>query len=579
MLDYDTKKQRLQTRIRKHIKKITGDIYALDHPRLDFAINKHITSKGKRLEFINHAYLVPLYADDAEEMTVKKPTQVGLTEFVIVRVFDAAGDGRTTFVVLPKQKLRDAYVKTRIDPLLEIDGCYRDMKRWNSEGNLMLKTLKKKADAIFVGSNSRTEMVSYPADQLIVDELDFCDMDKLPLAENRLDHSNDKSKLYVSTPTISDFGIDRRFKRSDMKKWFVQCPACNEYQTLNFFGNVLSKDKTKTGDWLPINGGLDIHCIKCNKPLDRHMQGEYVPAKESDISGYHIPALCHPQKTILEIYTKYLEAKNSETEFQIFMNNDLGEVYSPEGASISKNLLDNSKQSYTLQKVDTEANDRCTMGIDVGKYLHIVISRMRGDKRQVVYVNKLLTEDDNSVQEIISLISRYKVRFGVIDAAPERKLSKTICEASNYVIWRCDYDATEFPTDIYKPDEDEHYIRAARTWIIDEMVEDYKRGRVILPQEAHDVDTGDYYDQMQAPKRVAVKMPNGRTRFVWLEGSLKDHYFHASVYDKLAYILYFGQYNISEPASNFETDENDRVFSYTGGGDRVFIGDDNFSDF
>ena len=537
-----------------------NEIYATQHPRLKFAIEKHITSKGYRLEFTKHGYLIDLYKDDSQEIVVNKPRQVGASEWIFVYMFEASVRKLTSFTVLPKQKLRDSYVKTRVDPLLD-GGCYKAFKRKSDEGNLMLKTLKKGTNLIFVGSNSRTEMISHPADIRIIDELDYCDQEYLSLADNTLDHSNHAIKIDISTPTLENEGIDAKFSLSDQKHWFLKCPHCGHQQILDFFGNVLRKDEYVSDEWVPISEDIQLHCIKadCRKVMNRFAMGEYVAREESDISGYMIPALCHPKKTPAILYDKYIKSKKSELEKQHFLNNDLGLTYSPEGASISKKILDNCKQSYTLTSTHTDYNDCCVMGIDVGKYFHVTIWRLREEKRELVYINKLLVADDRSFAEINHLIEAYRVRQGIVDMMPETKLSSKLCEKSDFVIWGCYYSTEEQPKEIYKEDKELKQVRAHRTWVIDEMVEDYKSSKVFLPQEAHDIEKGEFYAHMQAPKRLMVRGNHGRVRFDWSEGSKPDHYFHSAVYAKVAQML-LGNYIILD-SKDYDIESNGREFT------------------
>ncbi|MBT6053054.1 MAG: hypothetical protein HOG49_40150 [Candidatus Scalindua sp.] len=557
------------------VEEIGVDIEALlfgkENPELEFAVNKHRTFKGNRLDFKKHAFLIDLYKDPSSEIIVKKPTQVGLTEWIISKMFKAAFNGHTSFTVLPKQKLRDAYVDTRINPLLTT--CYFDMLKNGEKGNLSLKKLKH-AYLHFVGSNSETEMVSHPADQLIIDELDFCDSRNLPLAENRLDHSNLKHRIYVSTPTLAGVGIDRRYVGSDKKKWHLKCEHCGKWQTLNFFGNVLMKDDDITGDWIPITGGVGIHCVKCGGIMNRFAVGEYIAEQKSDPSGYHIPALCHPTKSIKELYKKWIYSKDNEYEKQIFMNNDLGECYAAEGSNISQNSLDNCKANYNLSNTHINVSDRCVIGIDVGKYFHVIVGRVEGKKLRVVVVKKLLIDDDASIVEIFALIKKYGIKKGVIDARPENKLSNKISEKSGGIIWTCDYSTKENATEIFKEDKEKRRVVANRTWSIDDMVEGVRLQNILLPMEAHTIGggydevqakgkkgakpCGEFYSQLQAPTRIAIRDSRGLIRYSWQEGSEQDHYFHALNYCNIAKLQIGTMTSISENPENFQPQLRDR---------------------
>jgi len=551
-----TKKELLEIIMLKREAQKRNCDYSTMHHRIEFAVKRHLSSYGTKMDFNNHAYLLPLYCDDSQKIRVKKPRKVGVSEWLNVRIFEGALNKLSTMYVLPKQSLRNVYVAERINPLIE--SCYTDMMHRDSEGSVMLKKFKNRANTFFAGSNSQSELIMIVADQLIIDEYDFCEQKNIKVAEGVLGYSNYGIDIRVSTPTTEGVGIDEALIESDNKHWFNRCEHCGERQILNFFGNVLEKADDESGEWMPINSGIAVHCIKCRKPMDRHAQGEYVSARQHEISGYSIPALCHPKKTVESLFESWQTAKNNEYEKQIFYNHELGECYTPEGSNISQNLLDKLKENYNLTETHTDIHDRCVMGIDVGKYYHVIVGRFKQNKLQIIYIRKLLIEDDRSSHEILSLIKRLNVKRGIIDIAPERKLAHQLCKASNWVIWQCEYKTREFPKEIYTIDKANKVIGAERTWSIEEMVEAVTEQRMMLPREAGTVDDGTFYAQMQAPVRTAIKTTKGRIIYEWKEGSQDDHYFHAMNYCNIAKAQINSLALIGANPDRFQPDLKDR---------------------
>ena len=45
----------------------------------------------------------------------------------------------------------------------------------------------------------------------------------IPVVEKRLGGSIYKIKRFVSTPSYSDYGVNRKFKEGDMREWFIKC--------------------------------------------------------------------------------------------------------------------------------------------------------------------------------------------------------------------------------------------------------------------------------------------------------------------------------------------------------------------
>lgn len=71
----------------------------------------------------------------------------------------------------------------------------------------------------------------------------FCDeIDEYP-DQSALDRVRNRSKTFsqpkfvaTSTPSDADFGIDREYKKGDMRRLHVPCPNCGEFQVLTFKG-------------------------------------------------------------------------------------------------------------------------------------------------------------------------------------------------------------------------------------------------------------------------------------------------------------------------------------------------------
>lgn len=506
------------------------------HKRVNFALSNHVTHKNIPLDFFGHKYLLPVYKDNAREQTVGKPSQMGISEFALVVLFEGLDNGESVFYVLPKAGIRNMFVKTRVNATLDNSPYYTNMMGKDKAGSVMVKKFKK-ADAAFVGAQKDTDMISFVADILIVDEYNFCNKQQLKHARKRLGHSGKKTEKNISTPTIKGVGVDTKLKTTDHKHWFQKCPHCGKQQILDFFKHVVRDEEGEMIGMSQFRNDVGVWCIKCHKELDRLGDGEYVPKYEindKDISGIQIPPFASPMKSVKEIWAEYQDVRFNSYELQLWYNNDLGLSYTAEGANVSVAQLDACVSQYKLGDVTYGLGEVVSAGIDVGTFFHIRISKNIGDgDRQAMYIGKIRVQGGGK-QKMIDLLKEYGVTVAVFDAAPERNLIAEIKEALEDMVWSCEYSSSDKTKTEWGLDESAKVISVNRTWSLDGMVAHIKRRKLYLPADAATVMNKEYYQEMQAPTRMLIRNEKGEERFVWEEGAQADHMFHAENYDYLA---------------------------------------------
>lgn len=507
------------------------------HPRLNFALSCHVTHKNISLDFVHHKYLLPIYTDDAQVMEIGKPSQMGLSEYALVVMFEELDRGHSVFYVLPKGSLRDMFVKTRVNVTLSASPYYMSMMGKDKEGSVRVKKFKK-ADAAFVSAGKDSEMISYVADILMVDELNFCDKQQVKHARKRLGHSAVKIEKYFSTPTVKGVGIDDRLKATDYKHWMQRCTHCGERQVLDFFKNIVRDDE---GEVIGMNAnGTDIGvwCHKCGGEINRLGKGEYIALNKDKItperSGIQVPAFASPNKSVKDIWSEYAESRFNPYHLQLWYNNDLGLSYTAEGAKLTNTILDACKGDYLMENISMKSSGIVTAGIDVGNFFHIRISKDVGnDERQAMYIGKIRVKGGGK-QELIDLLKTYGVTCAVIDAAPERNLVDEIKSALPDIVWSCEYVKPDKTKESIVLHEEPKVVDVNRTWSLDGMVAQIKKANLHLPADAGVLMKEEYYNHMKASTRMLIKSDKGEEKYVWEEGSQEDHFFHAENYDHIA---------------------------------------------
>lgn len=504
------------------------------YPRLWMALFNHKTHKNKNLTFDNHLYLKQIYMDSSDDIVIMKSTQNGISEFLIVYASTELYQGHSVFYVLPSHELMYRFVSNRWEKSYLYSDFYKAMMRNSEQGyrKAESKSLKDVGDGVvsFAGSQSEKPFAEFPADVVIVDEKDLCDQDNIAMARERLDHSDVRRMISVANPTITNYGIHIDYQESDQKAWFIKCSSCGKYIQPDFFKHIVQEiDKgvyilrDKEGDLESERDIMPI-CHHCGKPFDRFADGEHVPKyKGKRKSGYQISKLYSGTSRLQQLVKNFNDGLVNDFKMERFYNADLGLPYVSAGAKITREMLEEAKQNYTMPD---RLNKPCIMGIDVGGVLHVRIDEVYGTKEdsetRAVFIGEV-----HELQDLFNLCKRYNVKAAVIDALPETRLSKAFSVSLPFA-FRCFFGGERKDTVNMK----DKIVTVDRTQALDNVKEAFLMGRAKLPKNADSIK--DYYDHMQASTRIFDEKKN---RYIWDEGSAADHYMLAEAYMRIAHKL------------------------------------------
>ena len=494
------------------------------------SMKHHRTNKNKMLNFKDNPFLVDIFRDKNPYMVVMKSTQNGLTEYLIAReLFEAIHEGRAIFHVLPTRELMGRFVKNRINRTINFSKYYASLAH-TSEKSSDAMSLKDfgKGTVAYVGSNSPSAFAEFPAETLIIDELDHCEQTNLDMAWERLSFAVDKRQVKIANPTIEGFGIDIEFGNSDQKYWNIK-HDCGEWVKPDFFIHVVRQ--VDTNDYMVIDKDWDRHsdkdinmiCHKCGKPIYRRSIGEWVATYPDRVrSGRQIAKLYSSNTWISEIVERFEKGLTSDVAMQRCYNGDFGIPYTAPGAKLTAGDLDNCKIGETMPRYIKEGDTACIAGADIGAMIHVRISQILPDGRlRAVYIGSV-----KEFEDLIELSNRYRVVCGVVDAMPETRLSRSLC--ARLPSWfMCYYrevqrDLVDIPNKI---------VTVERTQALDAVKEAYLTKKILLPVNAREIP--EFYEHMTASTRVYDETLV-KPRYVWKEGSKADHFFHAEAYQLLA---------------------------------------------
>lgn len=555
-------------------------------PRFFLASYIHKTETEEGLLFDRAtAWQVAIHQDNANVLVVQKCSQVGITVVAIIRMINWLREGKSGLYVLPTKVMMETFVKNRIDPPLEDVSYYRNnyaTKRTDAKGS-QLKTLFNRRIK-FAGSNVKNQFFEFPAGFYVVDEHDLCDANNLRYLDDRLGRQKVKLKMIIGNPTLDKRGINELFDASDRKEWFVTCGHCGTEQVLTWHDNCVRQvapkkyvlrdrlvqaqiNKELKHERLPIavemvkdraaKLGRDarIYCksADCNKPIDRHGQGRWIAQRpDRPVSGYHISKIFGDPyaPAILTLFNKFIRSQHMPMAMQHFMNSELGLPYEESGNRVTESLLADCAREYEIPyKMPTQLlqNDLTwtVCGVDVGDVLHVHISAMWVDNHEL-RLCKILAQtigggvNDAAFDDLDKLVKRYNCISGVIDALPEKRLSrKFVRNHRNW--WMAFYNKSDTKKD-YVKDEKGRTLSLDRTEALDMSLAAYASKERILPMHFRSLDNGDFLEQMRNPLRFfddkgIPHWSRSANEAGEAMASGADHHRHADTYEYFAAML------------------------------------------
>lgn len=471
------------------------------------------------LNFELFPFQLELYTEavDDHEIVVMKSTQVGISAWASRwAMYNSDVHGHTGLYVFPTQDQVRDFSTARIKPAIDASERLRRRQRKTNPRNKGLIGLGG-GMVYFRGSQERRNLDSVDADYVVLDEYDMLAQENIPDAERRVSGPTSANLIRrVGVPTVSSWGIAQLYDLSDRRQWHVQCGACNERQTIDFYKNV---DQVR----------MIRVCRVCTKPLDVGT-GEWVAEfPDRGVRGYHVTRLIAPTAKLGPIVAA--SKLRAPYERQVFHNKDLGVPYAPAEGRLSREALAAAQSAgggYTLALSYTGPK-LTTMGVDVAstRNLNVRISEHIDEFRK----RALFIGEVESFNELDRLMTRFQIGLCAIDHLPEGRLARAFAERHPGQVYLCSYDVTPNPKtpEVIKVDEEMRFCRVRRVEALDAMTEMVRTQKNLLPLDLPD----GYVEQMQAPVRVTEKDALGKVTVAY-KSTGPDDYAHAEVYDIVA---------------------------------------------
>ncbi len=480
-------------------------------PFWDWCERTPIILDGKPFTFDRHEYLIEPYKDDHPHQVEEKAAQMGLTSKAMLKVAYGAryGGYRGILYLFPSRSDVIDFSKSRVDPLIDdnpetIGSWIRDTdaagikKIWNSF--LYLR-----------GMQSRVGLKSIPVDFIVFDELDEAPQNALDMAMERMGHSEFKEVLKLSNPTLPDYGIDKAFQETDQRFWLLKCEKCGEHTCL---------EDTFPDCLIETHGKVIRACQKCSQELNPSV-GEWVARRPSitDKRGYHYSQLFSHFVAPRDILHQF-RTTNNLTDFY---NLKIGNAYVEATNRLS---MQDVLSLCGSEGVSSQDPGSCSMGVDQGKDLHVVIGkRVYGKAGKVIHLG--IYKD---WEELDRLMRNFNVSRCVVDALPETRNARAFAERFKGKVYLNYYN--EHQRGSYAWNEKELIVSCNRTESLDASHREIMDQAIILPKECEVV--REFAQHLHnVAKKLEEDEETGSKRYVYVKLGA-DHFRHAFNYEAMA---------------------------------------------
>lgn len=491
-----------------------------------WAATSDLLVDGSIFSFHEHEYQIEPMNSLAPVECARKGAQIGWTTITMLKSMHRLINRVYKLGVLYLFPTRDDvldFSKGRFNPLvtdnLELSKHIMDTDAANIKrvGRAML---------YFRGMKSRSQLKSVPVDLINFDELDEMDPKMVDLALERLSHSETKHVSYISTPTLPDYGIDVKWQRSTQNLWMIKCKGCGNWTCLEkeFEDRGWENQKAILQVRSGSNGGFKAirSCTKCEReiyPRDGTWVESY-PDRKDVMVGRWISQLNSLRVDPMVILEAFQDPKRSVKETY---NSKIGMPYVEAYNRIS---IDDVYKLCSNMGIQSSDIGPCSMGVDQGKGLHVVIGRRdSGKKGRIVYLNEL-----KDWSELDKLMKGFNVYRCVVDAMPEMRNARAFAERFPGRVFLNYYN--EHQKGGYRWNEETLTVSSNRTESLDASHKDIMDEQVVLPKRCDVLD--DFAKHMHSvAKKLEEDDETGSKRYVYLKLGA-DHYRHAFNYECMA---------------------------------------------
>ncbi len=468
---------------------------------IDFT-KKVRTIKGKTFSFENRPYLIEIYENDAKQIIIVKPRQMEITEFAINWLLYHLIMNRVTvgLYLTDREKHVSVFSKLRLHSwAIESSPILKSLAE---QGNVHHLPLKNGSHLFMASAWTDFESArSYPADFVVIDEIQSTNPAALPVVLETLSKSEFGKILIIGTGSVEGDSWHNKWMQGNQSEW----------------------DMTKQ-KWIPKN-------------------------PDSKIPSYHLSQYMAPWKKREEI-----EEKRRTYTPQLFSNEVEGWWYKGMRKPLTKEEIVALFDS-TLEFTDDELVDHSMpvfMGVDWGGGVQAFtvpwIWQLIDDKVprfKLLYTTRIEERStEKQADKVALLMDKFGVDQMVMDAGGGTRQVEKLSNRYGERVYTCSY--TYKADDPYEEVPHTTKLSVDRTWAIENIIDlitrpekrsDYPKPipRVIIPSAEYDKVEWliDHFTCIEAE----TKQTFGRSHVVYTHPEeTNDDALHAMVYAYLAYL-------------------------------------------
>lgn len=482
---------------------------------------------GRPFSLKDHEYQRGMLTETGPRQVFLKGAQVGATSVIMLKTLFGLVSRfykQGALYLFPSRDDVQDFSRGRFNPLLRDNPHLErhiedtDTQTIKRIGKAVLYMRGARATAKIQGlKRTSSRLKSIPVDRTCFDECDEMDPAMIDLALERMSHSELKEEIYLSTPSIPNFGVDKLFQKSDQRHWFVKCRKCGKDTCLELeFPGCLEE----------LSDGRVIRlCQRCRDREIHPKDGRWIPLypdKAKDMIGWRISQLNSFFVDPAKILRLFMDPPNG----------NLAEIYNSKLAQAHIAAENRLAVSQVLElcnpnePMKTEDKSPCYLGCDVGTLLHVVIGKPHLDKGgEIVFIGTL-----KDFSDLDDLMRKYNVKKGVLDALPETRLAREFADQHRGKVYLCYYQ--EHQKGGFSWNERDLTVKANRTEALDASHAELAQGKVILPKESETIH--EFARHCSNVARVLQTDPeSGSSRYVYIQTG-PDHYRHAQSYESMA---------------------------------------------
>ena len=526
---------------------------------LDKVVQKYGVVNGKPFTFKDHEFQIEIIRDTRSRQTVRKCSQVGLSELMVQKTLALATvfPHKRAIFTLPTKDFADKFSKDRIDSAIENSDHYKSMvvKANNSASQKKIGSFTLYVAGSF-GSNSA---ISIPAEILLNDEVDFSNPEVLGKLSSRLRHAElEDERGYrgmrskFSTPTVHDYGIDGDFEAGHQAYYLVKCKCCQEWVLPNFFEDFFVPGydgaiaELRRGDLANPRYAFDKSVLRCPNPKCRAdlwpslcdpSRRQWV-AKRPDAweHSYQVYPWDAPKYNPPGVVIRQMGDYPLISDFYNFVigvpHSDAENSFNVEQA-FKDRISDVRMWEFLAGTVITGMrNAGVVAGLDVGKIIHFVVKARVGKYWHVVYAEKIAnTRGNPATPEILARIDYFRCAKVCTDAGPDITLVNELVEARHQV------SAVVYVRSIkglqpFEVKGEGEVINADRTKTLKELLAKHNNGelRYMSRQDIRD----EIFKHLKTTKKIRERSADGDMIERFIKTDDDDHWVHALNYAQIA---------------------------------------------